>query len=191
MEYTYKCYDFDNPSLLFKLEDFFKGFLGFLLYHPFISLFKLKGNEQVLDFGCGGGAGAKYIIRKLNENGFVIGTDLSEYWIKRARKRLKKYENVKCLQGDIRDLAIADKSHDVISIVHVIHDIPPEQRQKIVQTLAEKLKAGGNLFIYEPTRPSHGMSVEEIKSLMTKAGLKEMKSIVKKTSYMGQFSSLF
>ncbi len=187
MNYKFTEVDFENTSPLFKLEDALKGFLGFLLYNPFISLFNLEGDEDVLDFGCGGGAGAQYIAKKLNYNGSITCTDLSEYWINQAQKRLSRYKNVRCLQGDIRKLNIPDNAFDVISIVHVIHDIHPEQRESTVHSLAKKLRNSGRLFIYEPTRPSHGIAIEEIRTHMDKAGLKESRCIIKKSRYIGEY----
>lgn len=187
MNYAFTEVDFENPSWLFKLEDRLKGFLGFTLYDPFFSLFNLEGDEKILDFGCGGGAGAKYLLKHLDRSGSVTCLDTSEYWIERAKRRLAKYTNVKCLRGDIREMEIPDFSFDIITVVHVIHDILPRERQSIVRSLAKKLKTKGRLFILEPTRPSHGISAQEVKRLMNHAGLSEVKDIIKKTSYTGQF----
>ena len=100
---------------------------------------------------------------------------------------MKKYPNVIGIQGDIRYLSIPDFSFDVISIVHVIHDIHPGHRVSTVQTLVKKMERTGRLFIYELTRPSHGMSVEEIRTDMDNAGLAEVRAIYKKSSYIGQY----
>ena len=57
---NFKEYDFEHPSTIFVLEDKLKGLLGGpLLYNPYFITFGLKGNERVLDFGCGGGAGSR------------------------------------------------------------------------------------------------------------------------------------
>ena len=59
VNYDFKGYDFEHPSALFILEDKLKGILGRpLLYNPYFKTLGLKGNESVLDFGCGGGAGS-------------------------------------------------------------------------------------------------------------------------------------
>ena len=187
MNYHYTEVDFERPSLLFRFEDMLKGYLGFLFYNPFLSLFNLKGNENVLDFGSGGGAGTRCILDKLNPGGSVTCIDSSAYWMNRARKRLKKYRNVRFAQGDIRSLDIPDLSFDVISIIHVIHDIPPVERESIIQSLGKKLKTSGALFVCEPTRESHGMAVEEIRTHMDKADLREVRFINKKSSFIGQY----
>jgi len=125
----FKGYDFEHPSALFVLEDRLKGLLGgLLLYNPYFKTFGLKGNETVLDFGCGGGAGSRCLANLLSKDGHLTCIDASSYWIEKARKRLDRYSNVECKVGDIRELDIPDSSFDVISAMHVIHDIAPVER---------------------------------------------------------------
>jgi len=111
-EYKYTRVDFDNPSFLFVLEDILKNFLGcLLLYNPYIKSFELRGDEHILDFGCGGGTDSKCILDFLNENGYLTCIDTSGYWVKKAEKRLSKYSNVECKLGDIREPI--RKSHSI------------------------------------------------------------------------------
>ena len=178
--------DFENPSVLFVLEDILKGLIGGpFLFNPYFKTFGLKGDEKVLDFGCGGGVGAKCLAKLLNHGGHVTCIDVSRYWIKKARKRLGKCPNTECWSGDIRRLDIPDHSFDVISIMHVIHDIVPQERPDIIVALCRKLKKTGTLFLREPTRESHGIPVDEIHRLFQEAGLKETGYTLKKSEYMG------
>ena len=184
----FKGYDFEHPSIPFILEDKLKGLLGgALLYYPYYRTFGLKGNENVLDFGCGGGTGSRCLANLLDKGGHLTCVDLSSYWIAKARKRLEKYSNVECKSGDIRKLEIADSSFDVISANHVVHDITPAERQDIVKTLSQKLKASGLFFTREPVKMSHGMPVEEIRTLLSGAGLNETEHRETKSEYIGKY----
>ena len=87
----------------------------------------------------------------------------------------------------IRDLDLPDSSFDVISAIHVIHDIDPEERKEIIRILSNKLKIGGFFFVREPIKKSHGMSVEEIKALFSSAGLKEIEHKESKSEYTGRY----
>jgi ubiquinone/menaquinone biosynthesis C-methylase UbiE len=188
-EHKFEERDFEKPSFLFVLEDILKNFLGGpLLYSPYIKSFGIKGNERILDFGCGGGISSRCIAKKLTKGGFLTCVDTSKFWIKKAERRLRKYNNVEFKTGDIRDLDIPDSSYDIMSIVHVIHDIAAELRQATVKSLAAKLKEGGKLFIIEPTKKTHGMPIEEIRTLMRNAGLVETNKSIKKSSYKGEFT---
>lgn len=187
-DYSFELVDFEHPSFLFVLEDKVKGLLGIpFLYNPYIKGWGLNGDEKVLDFGCGGGVSSRCIAGYLKRGGSLTCVDTSNYWIKKAGKRLARYANVECLAGDIRELDIADDSFDVIAAIHVIHDIPPAERPATVKALAGKLKVGGKAFIWEPTKQSHGIAVSELRELFSAAGLREVSFEEKKSAYKGRY----
>ena len=100
---------------------------------------------------------------------------------------LDKYSNVECKLGDIREIDISDSSFDVISAIHVIHDIAPAERKDIVKTLSKILRPGDLLFIREPIKKSHGMPVGEIRTILLNAVLKEIKHKETQSEYMGKY----
>jgi ubiquinone/menaquinone biosynthesis C-methylase UbiE len=187
----FKERDFEHPSTLFVLEDVLKGLIGGpILYNSYFKTFELKGDEKVLDFGCGGGAGSRSLLKFLNRNGQLTCVDTSNFWIDKARKRLSKYSNVELHTGDIRELNIPDSKFDIITVFHVIHDIPPAERPETVKALARKLKRNGTVFVREPTKKSHGMPVDEIRALFSEAGFKETGRNESKSEYIGRFQKL-
>ncbi len=188
--YTFKEHDFDHPSTLFILEDKLKSLLGgSLVYGSYYKTFRLRGNENVLDFGCGGGVGSRHLADIL-EAGHLTCVDTSNYWMEKAGKRLQKYQNVQCLAGDIRSLDIPDLSFDVVSTIHVIHDIDAGERQGIINALSRKLKAGGAFYIKEPIKEKHGMPVREVRSLLSTAGLTETEYEETAKEYSGKYKKI-
>jgi ubiquinone/menaquinone biosynthesis C-methylase UbiE len=186
--YEFKERGFDHPTILFILEDILKGLIGgSLLYYLYYNTFGLEGNEKILDFGCGGGTGSRCLANILNRDGHLTCIDSSAYWIGKAKKRLQKFANVECKYGNIKELDIPNSAFDVITIFHVVHDIPPTKRQDTTKILSQKLKEGGKLFIRERIEKSHGMPVHEIRALLSEAGLKEIEYKVTKTEYMGKY----
>jgi ubiquinone/menaquinone biosynthesis C-methylase UbiE len=188
-EFDPSGFDFNNPSALFRFEDRLKGLIGGPLYYApyFRSRGGFRGDEQVLDFGCGGGVSTRSIAAELTQGGSVTGVDISAYFSERARKRVARYPSARILHGEITEVGLKPQSFDLISIVHVIHDIPRAKRSATVQALAAVLKANGRLWIWEPTRPSHGMPAGEIRGLMEEAGLKEVSAEVERNSFKGVF----
>ncbi len=185
-KYNPRKTDFEKPSVMFIIEDALKGLFGNPLYNSYYqSQGGFEGHERVLDFGCGSGVSTKLIARQLTQGGMVTGLDTSSYFIKKAQKRLKRYTTAQTLQGDIREIKIPESSFDLISIIHVIHDIVEEKRQSMVKALARVLKPEGKLWILEPIKDTHGIPVDEIRSLMGNAGLRELKANIKKSSYRG------
>jgi ubiquinone/menaquinone biosynthesis C-methylase UbiE len=182
-------YDFDNPSALFRFEDWLKGLIGGrLFYDPYFETRGgFRGNEKVLDFGCGGGNSTRCIAAKLTQGGRVTGIDISSYFTAKAQKRLEGYSNAEVLRGEITTLSLPERSFDLISIIHVIHDIVKQRRGETVRALAGVLKPGGRLWILEPTRQGHGIPGEEIRRMMAQAGLLEVSAETEGSSFKGIF----
>jgi ubiquinone/menaquinone biosynthesis C-methylase UbiE len=181
--------DFDNPSPLFRFENWLKGLIGGPLYYEpyFRSQGGFRGDEQVLDFGCGGGVGTRCIAASLTGGGEVTGVDTSSYFTKKARRRVEGLANARILHGEIGELDLPQQSFDLITIMHVLHDVVKDKRRAAIAALEALLKPKGRLWIYEPTRPSHGMPSEEIRRLMAEAGLREVSGEEQKSSYKGIF----
>lgn len=94
-EFTYREVDFDHPSFLFSLEDMLKHVIGGpVFYMPYIKTFGLRGNENILDFGCGGGTGSRCLLKFLNNDGHLTCVDTSSHWIGKVKK---DYVNIQML----------------------------------------------------------------------------------------------
>jgi len=155
-------------------------------YRRFVGSFGLKGDEMVLDFGCGPGSTSKFIAQILEKGGGELTClDLSIIWIERAKKHLSRFSNVEYYAEDIRKWDEKNDYFDAVAIHFMLHDIDRSERQEVVRTLAEKMKTGAKLFIREPTKEGHGMRPEEIRELMSKSGLKETDSKTTKSLMMG------
>ena len=185
----FNSWDFDNPSALFVFEDWLKNLLGErLLYSRYYRTFGLKGDEKVLDFGCGGGIGSRCLSKMLDKDGSVTCVELSSYWMRKAEQRLRTYTNTECIHGDIREIDLPAASYDVVTVFHVLHDIAPEIRQEIVNVLSKLLKPGGRFFINEPVKESHGMPAEEIRALLSGAGLQENEHSETGSAYTARYT---
>ena len=143
-------------------------------YRRYAESLGLKGDEKVLDFGSGYGGNARHIARILQKgDGRLSCVDISEFWLDVVKKKLKEYSNIDFKAGEISSLEIEDSCFDTIVVHFTLHDIEEDSRQEVARALARKLKDTGRLFIREPTKKKHGMQPEEIRELMTGAGLKE------------------
>ncbi len=170
--------DFEHPSLLFRLEGtLVRPFLtGPLFYRPFVKELGLSGHEMVLEPGCGSGVLLTYLARALDRGGKAVGVDTSAFWTQRARKRLARVENATVLTGDIRSLELEPGEFDLVTFIHVLHDIHPEKRNDTARALSKLMRRGGRICILEPISPSHGIPLEEIKILLVSAGIEITKA---------------
>src|SRR3989338_9799963 len=81
-----------------------------------VAIASLKEGEVVLDLGSGAGFDAFLASPKVGKTGKVIGVDMTDEMLEKARENAKKgnYANVEFRKGDIVDLPIEDNSIDVI-----------------------------------------------------------------------------
>lgn len=170
---NFKQREFEKPHWLFRfaLATIRPLITGPRLFKPFVDSLELKGNEHALELGCGNGIFMTYLAGALDRGGSAVGVDTSSYMTERAAERLKPFSNAEIIRGDIRSLNLEPESFDLVTFIHVLHDINPKLRGETVKALARLMKNGGRLCLMEPVSSSHGMPVDEIRAVIEDAGL--------------------
>ena len=118
----------------------------------------LKGEEKVIDSGCGRGLMAVAAAKRL-KNGKATGVDVWDPAVlsgnsSDAAKANAKLEGVadkvRFETSDIRKLAYPEKSYDVAMSALAIHNIGDQEgRDKAVKEMWRVLKPGGRLLILD------------------------------------------
>ena len=110
-----------------------------------LSKIKFKGNEKVLDIGCGDGKLTASIVQKVPQ-GFVIGIDSSEDMINLAKKNFPAeiYPNLIFIVKDARKIDFEEEFDIVFSnaCLHWIVDHLP-----ILEKIKRSLKSSGKIFL--------------------------------------------
>lgn len=163
---------YESASFLYRLIDEIGNNRVFsFIYKKYINELGLEGNETILDFGSGSGAGSRHLAKKLyRSNGYLTCVDISEYWMEKAKRRMRHYDNVDFLVGQLPELQLSEKSFDIIYIFYALHDVPKKLRSGIVSEFFRVLKNEGRLLIKEPQRENDGMPIDEIEELMINNG---------------------
>lgn len=112
-----------------------------------VAIASLKEGEVVLDLGSGAGFDAFLAAKKVGKTGRVIGVDMTEEMIERAREHTKEggFGNVEFRKGDIEDLPLKDNSVDVVISNCVINLAP--NKEKVFKEACRVLKQGGRLMV--------------------------------------------
>ena len=111
------------------------------------ALGEIKEGDIVLDLGSGSGMDSFIAAKKVGDTGKVIGVDMTEEMIERARGIAVRhgFSNVEFRQGDIEDLPVDSLSIDVILSNCVINLVP--NKSKVFQEAYRVLRSGGRMYI--------------------------------------------
>lgn len=108
---------------------------------------QIKKGDTVVDLGSGAGNDC-FVARALTgETGKVIGVDMTEAMIAKARVNADKlsFNNVEFRQGEIEDLPIAANRADVV-ISNCVLNLVPDKKKAFAETY-RVLKPGGHFSI--------------------------------------------
>ena len=104
---------------------------------------KWKGNEVVLDAGCGSGRTTKILSMKVPE-GKIIAVDSDLSMIRLAKENLVKFSNIEFIQIDISEIELEEKV-DVVFSNAVLHWIL--NHKKVFERFWQILNSDGQLLI--------------------------------------------
>lgn len=108
---------------------------------------QIKAGDTVLDLGSGAGNDC-FVARALTgERGKVIGVDMTEAMIQKARGNNEKlgFTNVEFRMGDIEKMPVEDATVDVVISNCVLNLVP--DKDKAFSEIYRVLKTGGHLSV--------------------------------------------
>ena len=108
---------------------------------------QIKAGDTVLDLGSGAGNDVFVGRSFVGDSGKVIGVDMTEEMIEKARLNQAKlgYQNIEFRFGEIEDLPVADKEVDVIVSNCVLNLVP--DKTKAFKEMFRVLKPGGHFCV--------------------------------------------
>ncbi len=108
---------------------------------------KIRKGDTVLDLGCGAGNDC-FIARSVaGENGRIIGLDMTEAMIEKAKENAGKlgYKNMEFILGEIENIPLPSNTADVIVSNCVLNLVP--DKKKAFSEIHRVLKPGGHFSI--------------------------------------------
>lgn len=112
-----------------------------------VALAALKEGDIVLDLGSGGGIDVFLAAKRVGEKGRVIGVDMTEEMIEKAKSTAQKYgyANVEFRLGEIENLPVENNLVDVI-ISNCVINLSVD-KEKVFREAIRVLKPGGKIMI--------------------------------------------
>jgi ubiquinone/menaquinone biosynthesis C-methylase UbiE len=176
---------FEPKSINLYLQKALRPINKRFYYSSYVNRLPIKPSDRVLEFGPGIGTVAGMLVRKLSM-GELTCVDISNRYLNATRKHLKDFPNTSFLHGKLTNMNLKTNYYDVINIHFVLHDISRDSRQILVNEMFRLLRPGGQVFVREPLRSSHGLPKNEIKTLFAQAGFFPLNEEISKNRIYGE-----
>ncbi len=103
---------------------------------------------RLIDIGCGTGRFLDF-VKQAWPRLPAIGLDLSEPYLRHARRHLKHWSRVNLVVAKAEAIPAPDNSFDAVTSIFMLHELPPEIRQGMIAEAARVLKPGGRLVLVD------------------------------------------
>jgi len=136
-----------------RYYDLFLNVLSLGQYSHFIKRIvdrmSINPGQSILDLGSGTGKNDCFMAEKVGSHGRILGLDISDEMISRARERCRGYSNV-IFEKQRIELSLPYKEEfDKVFISFVLHGFEDDQKVGIIHNAYRALKPGGTFYILD------------------------------------------
>lgn len=103
---------------------------------------------KLLDVATGTGRALKQLALAHPELAFY-GLDLSPYYLQKARELLAGVDNLSLVAENAEQMPFKDATFDLVTSVHLFHELPPNARRNVYAEMWRVLRPGGMLVIQD------------------------------------------
>jgi ubiquinone/menaquinone biosynthesis C-methylase UbiE len=108
---------------------------------------------RLLDVACGTGRMLHQLAIAHPKMRFY-GLDLSPYYVEHARELLADVEHLALVADNAESMPFRDGFFDVVTSVHLFHELPPEARRNVYADMWRVLRPGGLIVIEDSAQRS-------------------------------------
>ncbi len=148
LDHAAAVYDLLAPIMTLGLERRF--------HHIVIEQLTLRGEEQILDIGCGTGTLTRDIANALSDKtrSLCIGLDAAEEMVKIARLKSSKIPNIQFDAAIAEELPYPSGKFDAAVSTFFFHHIHFELKKEVLAEVARVLKPGGRFIVVDVDVPT-------------------------------------
>jgi ubiquinone/menaquinone biosynthesis C-methylase UbiE len=135
-----KLYDFQVEALFGGTADVMRR----RAYVPIARFLEVRSAQRanLLDIGCGTGRFLRF-VKSVQPALKITALDLSEPYLERARRALKRETGVKFVAAPAENMPLPDSSIDMAVSIFLFHELPPKIRAGVAREIGRVLKPGG------------------------------------------------
>jgi demethylmenaquinone methyltransferase/2-methoxy-6-polyprenyl-1,4-benzoquinol methylase len=130
-----------------------------------IRMVEIKKGDVILEVACGTGRATVEMAKRIGERGKIYAIDLTEAMLKRAKKKIEKYdliERVDLRVGDARKIPFPDEMFDLVYNAYMFDLIDLTEFPSIISEFKRVLKPGGRLVLVNMSKNKSGKTLYEI-----------------------------
>jgi len=116
---------------------------------------------KLLDIGCGTGRSLHQLARA-HPSMRLHGADLSPAYIKLARKRLERVEELTLAVENGEALPWADATFDIATSTYMFHELPRNARRNVVREMFRVVRPGGLVVIEDSAQVSESPELASV-----------------------------
>jgi len=140
-----------------------------------MALLGMRAGQAVADIGAGSGYYVARMARRVGNSGVVYGQDIMPRYLRYLRERVDRDEltNVRLVRGDPHDPRLPAKSVDLVTMIHMYHEI--EQPFGLLANLIPALRPGARIAILDMDRRTdqHGTPPALLRCEMALVGYRQ------------------
>ena len=128
-----------------------------------IERMNISPHDRILDLGCGGGLASRLMARSLGNGGCVVGMDVSDGMVRRARTRSGEFRNLSFLCGSAQCIPCRENFFTKVLSVEAFYYF--EGQERVLAELLRVLEARGQLFLLICLYKDHVDSLDTVDSV--------------------------
>ena len=147
LDYAASVYDCLSPLMTFGHEK--------RMGQTALDLLAIKGDEKILDIGCGTGSLTIDAVKRLSveKGGMAVGIDAAAKMIELAKKKSAGIKNVQFDIFAAENLGYGDEKFDLALSTFFFHHIDMELKIKALDEMWRVMKKGGRAVIVDVDTP--------------------------------------
>ena len=110
-----------------------------------IPMMGLSSEDSILDLGCGDGWACRLMVERLGRLGRVVGLDISDEMVRRARIKSSNIENLSFMCGSAEQIPCGDEVFTKVLSISAFYYF--EHQEKVLRELFRVVAPEGHLFL--------------------------------------------
>jgi len=113
------------------------------------ALMQVEPGDEILDLGSGTGRNARLMLAKTGSAGRIVGVDISERMLRRARRSCAGRPQIRFINRRIEQPLPFVEEFDKVFLSFILHGMEDADKRRTIANARKALRPGGSLWILD------------------------------------------